>query len=125
MTIALRRIAIAAAVVACAGLLSVSWREQGISLDVTGAHAASRSPSTAAKRYYRRQGQELVASVAAATTSRFNYDDYFCHGDPNAGRYPPGSYYYRRYSGGYCVDNSSAGAYLARPTLFPRYYGGW
>ena len=125
MMIHLRKVAIAAATVACAGLLSVNWHEQEVSLNVTSAQAASRSPSIAAKRNYRRQGQELVATVAAATTSPFNYDDYYCYGDRNAGRFPPGSYYYSSYSGGYCVSNNSVGAFLARPTLFPRYYGGW
>jgi hypothetical protein len=125
MTIALTKVAIAAATVACAGLLSFSWCEQDVSLGVSSAHAASRSQSAATKRYYRRQGQELVTAVAAATTSPFNYDDYYCYGDRNAGRFPPGSYYYRSYSGGYCVSNTAVSPFLSRPTLFPRFYGGW
>lgn len=110
---------------ACACVLSLSWSEQNVSLGVASAHAASRSQSAATKRYYRREGQELAAAVAAATTSPFNYDDYYCYGDKYAGRFPPGSYYYRSYSGGTCVSNGTAGAFLARPTIFPRFYGGW
>jgi len=125
MTIALRNVAIAGATVACAALLSLSWCEQKVSLGVASAHAASRSQSAATKRYYRQEGRDLAAAVAAATTSPFNYDDYYCYADRNAGRYPPGSYYYRSYSGGTCASNGTVGAFLARPTLFPRFYGGW
>jgi hypothetical protein len=68
----------------------------------------------------------LYAAAVAATTSGWNYEDYYCSGDPYAGSgAPPGSYYYSSYSGGYCVSASYASGLYTRPTLAPRFYGGW
>jgi hypothetical protein len=134
MKVALKRTAIATSTVACVALLSFSWSEQrGVSLGVESAQARIDRPLTplsvagVARRQYRRSGYGygLFGAVAAATTSPWNYDDYYCYGDPYAGRgYPPGSYYYSSYSGGYCVSRSYITGLIGRPTLFPRYYGG-
>ena len=134
MKVALKRVAIATSTVACVALLSSSWYEQGgISLGIESAQARTNRQSTppgvagAVRRQHRRslQGQELLMDVVAATTTPRHYDDYYCYGDPYAGRgYPPG-YYYRRYPGGYCVSSSDIIGLYAQPTLFPRYYGGW
>jgi hypothetical protein len=135
MKVALKRTAIAASTVACVALLSFSWSEQrGVSLGVESAQGADRSTvaprsvAGVARRQYRRSvyGHGLFAAAVAATTSPWNYDDYYCYGDPYAGRgYPPGSYYYGSYPGGYCVSRGYATGLYAQPTLFPRYYGGW
>jgi hypothetical protein len=129
MEMALKRMAAAASTIACVALLSFSWSEQrGLSLGVGEAQARVGRPSAPlgvggiARRQYRRSGSALLAEAVAATTSPWNYDDYYCYDDPYSRRgYPPGSYYYRTYSGGYCF---TAGL-IGRPTLFPRYYGGW
>jgi hypothetical protein len=135
MKVALKRTAIAASTVAYVALLSFSWSEpRGVSLGVESAQGADRSTvaprsvAGVARRQYRRSvyGQGLFADAVAATTSPWNYDDYYCYGDPYAGRgYPPGSYYYGSYPGGYCVSRGYATGLYAEPTLFPRYYGGW
>jgi hypothetical protein len=135
MEVALKRTAIAASTVACVTLLSFGWSEQcGVSLGVEKAQAQTARPSTPlsvpgiARRKYRRSvyGNELFAAAVVATTSPWNYDDYYCYGDPYARRgYPPGSYYYGNYPGGYCISRSYATGLIGRPTLFPRYYGGW
>ena len=70
------------------------------------------------RRQYR-HGYGLFAAAVAATTSPWNYDDYYCYGVPYTG-----GYYYRSYPGGYCVSRSYVTAFYGRPTLFPRYYGG-
>ena len=124
-----KRTAIAAATVACLALLSFSWSEQrGVSLGVESAQARTDRPSTpisVARRQYRWSGYGLFAVAVAATTSPWNYEDYFCYGAPNAGRgYPPGGYY-RSYPGGYCLSRSDVTGLYGRPTLFPRYYVGW
>jgi hypothetical protein len=125
-----KRTAIAAATVACAALLSFNWSGQrGLSLGFASAQGADQSVAprgVVARRHYRRDyGQGLFADAAAATTSPWLYDDYYCYGGPNAARgYPAGGYYYRTYPGGYCVSRSATGLY-AQPTLFPRYYGSW
>ena len=130
----LRTFAIATSAFACATLLSFSWSEQrGVSLGVESAQARSGRPLTplsvagVARRQYRRSayGYGLFAAAVAATTSPWNYDDYDCYDDPYAGRgYPPG-YYYSSYPGGYCVSRGYTTGFYTRPTLFPRYYGGW
>ena len=127
MKVALKRTAIATSTAACVALLSFSWSEQrGVSLGVESAQGADRSTVGVARRQYRRSGNELFAAAVAATTSPWNYDDYYCYGDPYAGRgYPPGSYYYGSYAGGYCVSRSYVTGLIGQPTLFPRYYGGW
>jgi hypothetical protein len=132
--VALKGTAIATSTVACVALLSFSWSEQrGVSLGVESAQGADRSigaPLSAAgavRRHYRQSGRGygLFADAVASTTSPWNYDDYDCYGDPYAGRgYAPGSYYYSSYPGGYCVSRGYATGTYARPTLFPRYYGG-
>src|ERR1700730_5475734 len=121
MKVALKRTAIATSTVACVALLSFSWSEQrGVSLGVESAQGADRSTVGVARRQYRRSGNELFAAAVAATTSPWNYDDYYCYGCPYAG-----GYYYRRYPGGYCVSRSYVTGLYGRPTLFPRFYGGW
>ena len=129
MKVALKRTAIATSTVVCVALLSFSWSEQrGVSLGVESAQAADRSTvvplsvAGVARRQYRRSayGYGLFAAAVAATTSPWNYDDYYCYGDPYAGRgYPPGSYYYSSYPGGYCVSRSYITGLIGRPTLFP------
>lgn len=133
MKVALKRTAIATSTVACVALLSFGWSEQrGVWLGVESAQARNNRPQTAAstarvaRRHYRRSIPQnaLVAAAVAATTTPSRYEDYYCDGDPYAGRgYPPG-YYYRSYPGGYCVSSSYVTGLYARPTLFPRYYGG-
>src|SRR5450432_2499822 len=134
MKVPFKRTAIATSTVACVALLSFSWSEQrGVSLGVESAQARIDRPFTpfsvagVARRQYRRSGYGygLFGAVAAATTSPWNYDDYYCYGAPYAARgYPPGSYYYSSYLGGYCVSRSYITGLIGRPTLFPRYYGG-
>jgi hypothetical protein len=136
MKVALKRTAIATSTVACVALLSFSWSEQrGVLLGVECAQGADRSTvvplsvaGVARRRQYRRpvDGHGLFAAAVAATTSPWNYDDYYCYGDPYAGRGDPlRGYYYSSYPGGYCVSRSYATGLYAQPTLFPRYYGGW
>lgn len=134
MKTALKITAIATTTVACATLLSFNWSEQdGIALRVESAQARVDRPPTpvsgtgVARRQPRRfaSGQRLLATAVAATTTPRIYDDYDCYGDPYAGRgYPPG-YYYNSYPGGYCVSREYSTGLYTRPTLFPRYYGGW
>ena len=130
MKVGLKRSAIASLIVPCVALLSFSGSGRlGVSLGVESAQGADRPPSVArgVRRPYQRsdRGHALLAAAVAAT-SPMNYDDYDCAGDPYAGRgYPPGSYYYGAYPGGYCVNRSYGTALYTRPTLFPRYYGGW
>jgi hypothetical protein len=133
--VALKRIAVAISMVACATSLSFGWSEQhGVSLRIETVQAAdSRLPppvgaAGVARRHYRQPlyGHGLFAEAIASTTSPWNYDDYVCYGDPNAGRgYPPGSYYYDAYPGGTCVSSGYLNGTYARPLLAPRYYGGW
>jgi hypothetical protein len=128
---ALKRTAIATSTVACVTLLSFSWSDQrGVSLRVESARGADQSTVGVARRQYRRSdhGYGLFAAAVAATTSPWNYDDYNCYGVPYGGTgwdYSGGYYYYRSYPGGYCVSRSYVTGLYARPTLFPRYYGGW
>jgi len=134
MKMALKKTAIATSTVACVALLSFSCSERdGVSLGIEIAEArsarSSSSISTAgiARRQYRRSvyGHEVFAAAVAATTSPWHYNDYYCYGNPYAGRgYPPGGYY-SSYPGGYCVSSSNVTGLYARPTLFPRYYVGW
>ena len=134
MKAALTRTVIATSTFACVALLSFSWSEQrGVSLGVESAQAGTNRPSTrpsvagVTPRQYRRpdRGYGLWADAVASTTSPWNYDDYYCYGDPYAGRgYPPG-YYYRSYPGGYCVSSGYITGLYTKPTLFPRYYGRW
>jgi hypothetical protein len=121
--VALKRTAIATSTVACVALLSFSWSEQrGVSLGVESAQARIDRPLT--RRQHRRSVNEMFREAVAATTSPWNYDDYYCYGVPYAGRgYLPGSYY-SSYPGGYCVSRSDVNGLYGRPTLFPRYYGG-
>jgi len=137
VTGALKRAAIAISTGACVALLPFGWSEQHSSLGIESAQArtnrASRPIFVAedARHTYRRSGsgvygRGLYAAAVAATTSAWNYDDYYCAGDSYAGRgYPPGSYYYRGYPGGYCVSAGYASGLYTRPTLAPRFYGGW
>jgi hypothetical protein len=123
MKVALRRTAIATSTVACLALFSFSWSEQrGVSLGFESAQARIDRPLT--RRQHRRSVDEMFREAVAATTSPWNYDDYFCYSDPYAGGgYPPGGYY-SSYPGGYCVSRSDVNGLIGRPTLFPRYYGG-
>jgi len=119
-------VAIAASTVVCAALLSFGWSAQrGVSLGVESAQAADRStvdpirPAGVARRQYRGSGYGMFAAAVAATTSPWNYDDYYCYGFPYTG-----GYYYRSYPGGYCLSRGDVTGFYTRPTLFPRYYGG-
>lgn len=134
MRVTVRKIAIVSPVVACAALLSLSWSEQnGISLGVNIAEAridrlsSPNSVAGVARRQHRRaaQGSGVWAAAVAATTSPWNYNDYYCYDAPYAGRSPPRPGYYGSYPGGYCVSSSNATGLYARPTLFPRFYIGW
>jgi hypothetical protein len=123
MKVALRRTAIATSTVACLALFSFSWSEQrGVSLGFESAQARIDRPLT--RRQHRRSVDEMFREAVAATTSPWNYDDYYCSGGPHAGGYLPGGYYYSSYPGGYCVSRSDITGLIGRPTLFPRYYGG-
>lgn len=134
MKLASKRTVIAALTFACTALLSLSWSEQeGVSLAVKIAEAGpDRTPpkmsaTKTARRHARRSrySDEVFAAAVASTTSPWHYDDYYCYGNPSAGRgFPPGSYY-RSYSGGYCISSSDVTGLNAHPTLFPRYYVGW
>lgn len=134
MKVVLKRTAIATSTVACVALLSFSWSEhRGVSLGVESAQARVDRPSTpvsvagVARRQSRRSasGHGLLAAAVAATTSPRNYDDYDCYGAPYAGRGYLHGGYYSSYPGGYCVSRGYSTELYARPTLFPRYYGGW
>lgn len=137
MGTALKKVAVLAATAACFSLISYSGSDWKFSLGIERAYAqtdrALRRQSHAvgsARHSYRRPGpgstRALVAEAVASTTSYWDYDDNYCSGDRDAyRRYPPGSYYYRSYSGGYCVPANFITGRYARPTLFPRYYGGW
>ena len=129
MKVALNRTAIASLLVPCVALLSFSGSGRlGVSLGVESAQGADRSltPSSVARgarRPYLRsdRGYGLFATAVAATTSPWNYDDYYCWGSP------PGGHYYRSYPGGYCVRRDYDTGLYGHPTLFPRYYSasGW
>jgi hypothetical protein len=124
--VALKRTAIATSTVACVALLSFSWSEQrGVSLGVESAQARIDRPLT--HRQHRRSVNGVFREAVAATTSFWNYDDYYCYGQPYAGRGSPLGSYYHSYPGGYCVSRSDVYGIYGRPTLFPRYYsgGGW
>jgi hypothetical protein len=134
MKVVSKRIVIATWTLACVTLLSFSWSEhRGVSLGIESAEARADRPSTpvrnagVARRQPRRSasGHLLLAAVVAATTSPRNYDDYDCYDFPHAGIGNPPGHYYNTYPGGYCVSRGYATGLHARPTLFPRYYGGW
>jgi hypothetical protein len=124
MKVALKRTAIATSTVACVALFSFSWSEQrGISLGVESAQGADQSTVGVARRHYRRtdRGYGMWAEAVAATTSPYwNYDDYYCYGVPYTG-----GTYHHSYPGGYCLRFNEVTGFYGRPTLFPRYYGGW
>ena len=123
-----RNFAIVTSTVAFATMFSVGWSEQrGVSLTVESAHARIGRPLTpfsvagVARRQYRRSlygygagpvGAGLFGSAAVAATSPRNYDDYFYYYVPSAGT-------------GYYFSRSYVTPLIARPTLFPRYYGGY
>jgi hypothetical protein len=123
--VAFERTAIAIATGACVVLVSFSWSEQrGVSLGVERAQGADQS-SVGGPRRQRRQsdrGYALWAEAVAATTTPWNYDDYYCYGVPYTG-----GYYHRSYPGGYCFRFNEVTGLYGRPTLAPRYYGsgGW
>src|ERR1700746_1667851 len=151
----LRTFAIATSAFACAMLLSFSWSEQrGVSLSVKSAQARIGRPLTplsvagVARRHYRRAayGAALVgAGVAAGYYGGYPGGYYGSYGYPGGyyGAYSAGGYpgYYGAYAaGGYpgYYGAHAAGGYpgyyggyvnrsyvTGRPTLFPRYYGGW
>ncbi|SHN87810.1 hypothetical protein SAMN05444170_7382 [Bradyrhizobium erythrophlei] len=125
MKVAFRRTAIASLIVPCVTLLSFSGSGR---LGVERAQGADRplTPYTdarGARRPHLRsdRGYGLFATAVAATTSPWNYDDYYCWGSP------PGSHYYSSYPGGYCVRRNYVTGLYGHPTLFPRYYSasGW
>ena len=131
MQLALRRIAIATSTAACVVLLSFNWSKQGnLSLGVKLAEARIDRPSApirVARRHYRRPdyGYRVLADAVAATTSPWNYNDYYCYGAPYAGTRRFAGGYYNSYPGGYCVSGENVTGLYTRPTLFPRYYGAW
>jgi len=134
MRVVLNRFVIATSAFTCAALLSLSWSERhGVSLGVKSAEARVDRPASPVRgagitrRQSRRSasGNGLLATVVAATTSPWNYDDYDCYADPYTGRRDPPGYYYNSYPGGFCVSRGYATGLYARPTLFPRYYGSW
>jgi len=133
MNVALKRTAIATSIVACMVLLSFKWSEQhGVSVGVESAQAQIDRPSTPAsvarvvhRQHRRDRGYGLFADAVAATTSPWNYEDYYCYAPYAGGGYPPDGYYFARYHGGYCISRSEINGFYGRPTLFPRYYRGW
>ena len=129
----LKRTAIAASTVACVALLSFSWSEQrGVSLGVEIAEARVDRPSIpvnegVARRQSRRfaSGDRLLAAAVAATTTPRNYDDYDCYGDlTQVGATLLAIIIAAILAATASVATTSTGLYT-RPTLFPRYYGGW
>src|SRR5262249_45218952 len=129
----LRTFAIATSAFACATLLSFSWPEQrGISLAVESAQARIGRPLTpvsvagVARRQYRRAAYGYGAGVvgaglaagaigAAAVAATSPYGYYGGYSDNYYDTY--GGYY----GGGYVNRSYVTG----RPTLIPRYYGGY
>jgi hypothetical protein len=134
----LTTIAIGASTFACAALLSFNWSEQGgISPSIESAQARVGRPLTpmsvagVARRQTRRAAYGYGAGVvgaglaagaigtaAVAAASPYGYyggGPYVGTGWGNYGGYPGGYY------GGYANRSYVTG----RPTLFPRYYGGW
>ena len=128
MQINLRTFAIATSAFTCATLLSFSWSEQrGVSLSVESAQARIGRPLTplsgagVARRHYRRAAYGYGAGVvgaglaAGAIGTAAYYSGY------------PGSYYGSYgYPGGYYGGGYANRSYITgRPTLIPRYYGGY
>ena len=139
----LRTFAIATSAFACATLLSFSWSEQrGVSLSVESAQARIGRPWTpvsvagVARRHYRRAaygyGAGLVGvgavGAAAVAANRWGYHGggpYVGTGWGYHGGYP--GYYHGSYGypGGYYGGYANRSYVTGRPTLLPRYYGGW
>ena len=139
MKMTFKTTAIAASTVACATLLSFGWSEpSGVSLAVDSAQARIGRPLTplsvagVARRQYRRAaygygagvvGAGLAAGVvgaAAVAASSPYYDGGYYGGYP-------GSYYnaYGSYPGYYDGGYVNRSYVTGRPTLIPRYYGGY
>ena len=144
--------AIATSAAMCATVFSFNWSEQrGVSLSIEGAQARIGRPGTplsvagVARRQHRRGAYGYGAGVvgaglaagaigaaAVAATSPYGYGYY--GGGPYAGTgwgYSggyPGNYYgsYGSYPGGYYGGYYANRSYVTgRPTLIPRYYGGY
>ena len=138
------RTVIASSAAVCATLLSFNWSEQrGISLSIESAQARIGRPLTplsgagVARRHYRRAAYGYGAGVvgaglaagaigtaAVAATSPYGYYG----GGPYAGTgwgYPGNYYGSYGYPGGYHGGYANRSYVTGRPTLFPRYYGGW
>ena len=145
----LSKLAIAGSTVACAALFSFSWSEQrGVSLSVESAQARVGRPLTplsgagVARRQYRRSayragavgagvaGAAAVGTAAAVAATSPNWGwgggwggNWGWGGSPyytNGGTYAAGGYPVGYY-GGYANRSYVTG----RPTLIPRYYGGY
>ena len=141
MQMSLRTFAIATSAFTCATLLSFSWSEhRGVSLSVESAQARIGRPLTplsgagVARRQYRRAAYGYGAGVvgaglaagavgAAAVAATSPYGSY--GGGPYGGY--AGNYYSGYgYPGGYYGGGYANRSYITgRPTLIPRYYGGW
>ncbi len=140
----LRTIAIATSTLACGTLLSFDWSEQrGVSLSVESAEARIGRPGTplsvagVARRQNRRAAYVYGAGVAgaglAAGYGYYRGSPYAGTGWGNYGGYGTSGYYgtYGGYPGGYTYDGYPGGVWAnrsyvtGRPTLIPRYYGGY
>jgi hypothetical protein len=142
------KIAIATTTFACTALLTVGWSEQrGVSLSVESAQARIGRPLTplsvagVARRNYRRAaygyGAGVVgAGVAAAAIGTAAAASYYGNGYYDNGYYSGtgwgyggyGTGYYGAYGGypGYYGGVYANRSYITgRPTLIPRYYGGY
>jgi hypothetical protein len=131
-----RKAALAASAFTCAALFSFGWPEQGgISLSIESAEARIGRPLTplsvagVARRQTRRAAYGYGAGVvgagpaagaigAAAATSPYGYYG----GGPHVGT---GWGNYGGYPGGYYGGYANRSYVTGRPTLLPRYYGGW
>ena len=136
------KVAIATMTFACTALLSVGWSEQrGVSLSIESAQARIGRPLTpvsvagVARRQYRRAAYGYgagvvgagVAAAAIGTAAATSPWGYYGGGYPGGyyGAYYGGSYYGGGYPGYYGGVYANRSYVTGRPTLFPRYYGGW
>ena len=142
------RAVIATSAAVCATLFSFNWSEQrGASLSVESAQARIGRPLTpfsvagVARRRYRRAAYGYGAGVvgaglaagaigatAVAATSPYGYyggGPYVGTGWGYYGSYPGNYYGSYGYPGGYYGGYANRSYVTGRPTLFPRYYGGW
>ena len=118
------KVAIATMTFACTALLSVGWSEQrGVSLSIESAQARIGRPLTpmsvagVARRQYRRAAYGYGAGVVGAGVAAAAIG--------TAAATSPWGYYGGGYPGYYGGVYANRSYVTGRPTLFPRYYGGY